>query len=98
MPPFGRLAAVIVSAKSKAEAESYARALSRAAPRAARIEVLGPAEAPIAMIRGRHRIRFLVKAALEADLQAYLRAWFDAAPEPRCGIRAVIDIDPYNFV
>ncbi len=98
MPPFGRLAAVIVSAKSKAEAESYARALSRAAPRAARIEVLGPAEAPIAMIRGRHRIRFLVKAALEADLQAYLRAWFDAAPEPRGGIRAVIDIDPYNFV
>ncbi len=98
MPPFGRLAAVVVSAKSKADAEAYARALSRAAPRAARIEVLGPAEAPIAMIRGRHRIRFLVKAALQADLQAYMRAWRDAAPEPRGSIRVAVDIDPYSFV
>ena len=47
------------------------------------IEVLGPAEAPLSVIRGRHRYRLLVKATREADLQAYLRLWLTAAPKPK---------------
>ena len=80
LPPFGRLAALIVSAREKEVAERYAREIARRAPPAERIEVLGPAEAPLAVIRGRHRWRLLLKAPREVDLQAYLRAWLDELP------------------
>ncbi len=98
MPPFGRLAALLVTGSARDAVESYARAVARAAPPAAKIEVLGPAEAPLSVIRGRHRYRFLVKAAREADLQAYLRLWLAAAPKPKSDVRLSIDIDPYSFL
>ncbi len=97
-PPFGRLAALIVSARSGANAQGFARALVRAAPAAAKITVLGPAEAPLAVVSGRHRMRILVKAARETDLQAYLRAWLARAPALRGGVRLTVDVDPYNFL
>jgi primosomal protein N' (replication factor Y) (superfamily II helicase) len=98
MPPFGRLASLLVSAGARDAAESYARSLARAAPAAQKIEVLGPAEAPLAVIRGRFRFRLLVKAAREADLQAYLRLWLKEAPKPKGDVRLTIDIDPYSFL
>jgi primosomal protein N' (replication factor Y) len=98
MPPFGRLAALLVSAGSREAAESYAREVARAAPAAAKIQVLGPAEAPLAVIRGRHRYRLLVKAAREADLQAYLRLWLGAVFRPKGDVRLVVDVDPYSFL
>ncbi len=98
MPPFGRLAALIVSAKTKPEADAYARILTNAAPRSAKISVLGPAEAPLALIRGRYRYRLLVKATRDADLQAYLRHWLGAAPTAKGSIRLSVDIDPYSFL
>lgn len=98
MPPFGRLAALIISAPQKEVAEGYAREVVRRAPPAERIAVLGPAEAPLAIIRGRHRWRILVKAPRDIDVQAYLRAWLSATPEPKGDLRLVVDIDPYNFL
>ena len=98
MPPFGRLAALIVSAKTRPEAEHYARKLAVAAPRTEKISVLGPAEAPLALIRGRHRFRLLVKARRDADLQAYLRHWLSHAPPAKGGLRLSVDIDPYSFL
>jgi primosomal protein N' (replication factor Y) len=98
MPPFGRLAALIVSAKVKPEAEQYARILTAAAPQSAKISVLGPAEAPLALIRGRHRYRLLVKAARDADCQAYIRHWLENAPPPRGSLKLHVDIDPYSFL
>jgi primosomal protein N' (replication factor Y) len=98
LPPFGRLAAIVISAKTKPEAESYARALALSAPEARLIQVLGPVEAPLAIIRGRHRQRLLVKAAPGADLQAYLRAWLDAAEAPRGSLKLHLDVDPYSFL
>jgi len=98
MPPFGRLASLLVSAGSRDAAESYARSLARAAPSAHKIEVLGPAEAPLAVIRGRFRFRLLVKAAREADLQAYLRLWLSQAPKPKGDVRLNVDVDPYSFL
>jgi len=98
LPPFGRLAALLVSASSREAAESYAREVARAAPAAAKIEVLGPAEAPLAVIRGRYRFRLLVKATREADLQAYLRLWLSAVPKAKGDIRLTVDIDPYSFL
>ncbi|KAI94463.1 primosome assembly protein PriA [Rhodomicrobium udaipurense JA643] len=97
-PPFGRLAALIVSGKTRYDAEGYARALALAAPEASRIQVLGPVEAPLAIIRGLHRQRLLVKAAREADLQAYLRAWLAGVDAPRGGVTLHIDVDPHSFL
>ncbi len=98
LPPFGRLAALIVSAKTRPEAADYARKLALAAPDARLIRVLGPVEAPLAIIRGRHRQRLLVKAAREADMQGYLEAWLDSVDPPRGSLSLHIDIDPYSFL
>jgi primosomal protein N' (replication factor Y) (superfamily II helicase) len=98
VPPFGRLASLLVSSVSRERAEAFARDLARTAPAAGKIAVLGPAEAPLAIIRGRHRYRLLLKAARQADLQAYLRLWLKAAPKPKSDLRLTIDIDPYSFL
>jgi primosomal protein N' (replication factor Y) len=98
LPPYGRLAALIVSARDKDLAQLYARDVARHAPPAHRIEVLGPAEAPLAVVRGRHRWRLLVKAPRELDMQAYLRTWLDTLPKPPPDLRLMVDIDPYNFL
>ena len=98
LPPFGRLASLLVSGSAREAVETYARAVALAAPPAAKIQVMGPAEAPLAVIRGRHRYRLLVKAAREVDLQAYLRLWLAAVPKPRGDVRLVVDVDPYSFL
>ena len=72
--------------------------MARRAPEAQSIEVLGPAEAPIAVIRGRHRWRILLKAPREVDVQAYLRLWMERLPEIKGDLRLTIDIDPYSFL
>ncbi len=115
LPPFGRLAAIVVSAEDKGAAEAHARALARAAhrlpagkgwkvaplggqPRGDEIVLLGPAEAPIAVLRKRHRFRLAAKAPRAADLQGFLRALLAAAPPPRGGVRVAIDVDPQSFL
>ena len=96
-PPFGRLAAIVVSAPDADSADRAARAFARQAPQVDGIEVLGPAPAPLAMLRGRHRRRFLVKAQRAVPLQSTLRAWLDAVKLP-AAIRVQMDIDPYSFI
>jgi len=98
MPPFGRLVAILVSANDRAAAENYARSVARAAPPAEKIQVLGPAEAPLSVVRGLYRFRLLVKAPRETDIQAYLRLWMADIPKARGSIRLSIDIDPYSFL
>ena len=97
MPPFGRLAAVIVSGPEEEELRDFCLALARRRPVSARIMSLGPAPAPIARLRGRYRYRFLVKGPREAKLQAYLRAWLGEVTVP-AGMRVDIDVDPYSFL
>ena len=98
MPPFGRLASLIISARDKTAAVNYARMIAQKAPKSEKIMVLGPAEAPIAVIRGRHRFRILIKAPRETDIQAYLRLWLEEIEGPKGDLRLNIDIDPYNFL
>src|SRR5262249_45557294 len=74
------------------------RTVARPPPPSARIEVLGPAEAPLAVSRGRHRWRLLVKAPRDLDLQAYLRAWLARLPKPPADLRLTVDVDPYGFL
>lgn len=98
LPPYGRLAAIIVSASSKSEAEGYARAIRRVAPMAQGISILGPAEAPIAVVRERYRFRLLVHGELGVSLQPWLRKLFAASPKVRGSIRVNLDVDPQSFL
>ncbi|TMJ63138.1 MAG: primosomal protein N' [Alphaproteobacteria bacterium] len=97
LPPFGRLAALIVSAADAEAADFSARALARAAPQLPGIAVLGPAPAPLAILRGRHRRRFLVKADRGTNLQAALRDWLGRV-RVTGSVRVQADIDPYSFL
>src|SRR5437016_13341333 len=97
-PPFGRLASLVISAADKHAAEAHARRLAAAAPRADDVRVLGPAEAPLALVRGRHRFRLLVKSPRGFDLSAYQRAWIAAVPKAKGDIRLEVDIDPQSFL
>jgi primosomal protein N' (replication factor Y) len=98
LPPFGRLAALIISADNRPDAENHARALRRAAPHSSEVSVLGPAEAPLALVRGRHRFRILVHGTKRADIQGFIRALLAAAPKERGSIRVQVDIDPQSFL
>jgi len=97
LPPFGRLAAIIASGPDLAALEGYVRALAAAAPNVEGLEVYGPADAPLALIRGRRRKRFLVRADRNVDLQAFLAAWKARAKVPS-SVRVTIDVDPYSFL
>ena len=98
LPPFGRLAALIVSAEARDPAFAHARAMAAVAPADADVAVLGPAEAPIAVIRGRHRFRLLMKTSRATDLQSRLRAWLAACPPAAAGTRVHVDVDPQSFL
>ena len=98
MPPFGRLASIIISAATRLEAEGHGRALRAAAPAAQDLMVLGPAEAPLALVRGRHRFRILVHGNPRTNMQAYLREMIAAAPNPRGSVRVQLDVDPQSFL
>ena len=96
-PPFGRLASLIVSANERHAAEGYGRALASLAPKDENVRVLGPAEAPIAVVRGRHRFRLLVKSPRMFDLSSYMRDWLSGAPKPKGNLQLEVDIDPMSF-
>jgi primosomal protein N' (replication factor Y) len=96
-PPYGRLAALIVSADSALVVDALARDLARAAPHGDGIEVLGPAPAPLAILRGRHRRRLLLKTRRDVAVQPILRSWLAKVPVPR-GARVDVDVDPVSFL
>ena len=96
-PPFGRLASLIVSAGDKHAAEAYGRTLVSLAPKDEHVRVLGPAEAPVAVVRGRHRFRLLVKAPRAYDLSGYLRDWLSVAPKTKGNLQLEVDVDPMSF-
>lgn len=97
MPPFGRLVSLILADHDEARVDALARELSRAAPAERGVEVLGPAPAPLALLRGRYRRRFLVKAEKTINVQAYMRRWL-AGVKVAGGTRVTVDIDPYGFL
>jgi primosomal protein N' (replication factor Y) len=97
-PPFGRLASLIISAGDRSTAESFARRLASGAPVADRVQLLGPAEAPLAVIKGRYRFRLLLKSARGFDLSDYIRAWLAAAPKPTGNLKLEVDVDPQSFL
>ena len=97
LPPHGRLAALILSSENAQAVEATARALAETIPNAERLEVYGPADAPLALVRGRRRKRLLVRADRDVDLQAFLRAWLARVKVPG-SVRLTVDVDPYSFL
>jgi primosomal protein N' (replication factor Y) (superfamily II helicase) len=97
MPPFGRLAAIIVSSESQTEANETARLIGRAAPAHENMAVFGPAPAPLAMLRGRHRFRLLVHAARTVPVQDIIREWLGGLTW-KTSTRVSVDVDPYSFL
>lgn len=104
LPPFGRLASLVISARERPAAEAHARLLAQAAHAligewqlTSSVHLLGPADPPLAMLRGKHRVRLILKAERQSPLQALLRATVERAGSPRGGARLDIDIDPINF-
>lgn len=96
MPPFGRLAGVIISAKQENLAISVAKTLMRHAPSIAGVEFLGPVSAPIYQLRGKYRYRILVKSAKNIALQKIIRRWLKPFQFPSA-VTVRVDIDPYSF-
>lgn len=97
LPPFGRLAAMILSAPSAELVDRFALEAAGLAPNGEGIELYGPAPAPITVLRGRHRRRFLVKSPRAIDLSAYMAAWMGRLKIPS-QVRVSVDIDPYSFL
>ncbi|MGV3490289.1 MAG: primosomal protein N' [Devosia sp.] len=98
LPPFGRLAALIVSANEHDPAFAFAKELLRAAPMADGLKLFGPADAPISMIRGRHRVRLLAQSGKDFDLSGYVRFWLEQGPKVSGNLRVQVDIDPQSFM
>jgi len=96
-PPFGRFAAIIVSSEDLRDAQATAQAIARTAPDVEGMHAYGPAPAPLAMLRGRHRQRLLVHARRALDVQDVIRDWLGALEWPR-SVRVAVDVDPYSFV
>jgi len=96
-PPFGRWAAIIVSSEDEAEAREAAKRIGVTRPAVADVAILGPAPAPMALLRGRYRYRLLVNARRSAELQDIIRGWLGGLSFPS-GVRVAVDIDPYSFV
>ncbi|MEM6901848.1 MAG: primosomal protein N' [Pseudomonadota bacterium] len=97
MPPFGRLAALILSDTDPGRLDQAAAMLARTAPQVAGVMVLGPAPAALSMLRGRHRQRFLIKGGRNAVLARLIEPWLAAVKLPS-QTRVQVDIDPYSFL
>ena len=97
VPPFGRLAAIIISSEDHEEARDAARQAGAVAPEFDGFAVYGPAPAPLSLLRGRHRFRLLVHARRNVEMQRIIRDWLQPLRWPP-GVRVAVDVDPYSFV
>lgn len=96
-PPFGRFAGIVISSESLKDAQDTAHLIGKTAPEVEGMHVYGPAPAPLAMLRGRHRMRLLIHARRALDVQDVIRDWLGALEWPR-SVRVSVDVDPYSFV
>ena len=97
MPPYGKLAALIVSSTNQQAAEAAAYYLGKCAPNTELIETLGPAPAPMNLLRGRYRYRLLLKTARNVNIQNVLKKWL-AMVKIKSNVRVDVDVNPYSFM
>ena len=97
MPPFGRLAAIILSSKFEKQLDIFSLELSRIAPLFHNVKIFGPAPAPLHFLRGKFRRRFLIKSDKTVNIQQVLLDWTKKVKTPS-NIKLTIDIDPFSFM
>ena len=97
MPPFSRLASLIVSGTNEVKVQEFVDKLAKVAKYDKNYMVLGPVVAPLSYIKGRHRYRFLLKSPPGAKPQSYIAEWLRKIDVPSF-IRLKVDVDPYNFM
>jgi len=97
LPPFGKLAAVIISGEDLKKTEALAKKFVSLAPRTEGVEILGPSEPPIGRLRGRYRRRLLVQAEPMVNLPKYMTMWRGRLTPPS-KYKLQIDIDPQSFM
>lgn len=97
MPPYGKLAALIISSANQQAAEAAAYYLGKCAPNTELIETLGPAPAPMSLLRGRYRYRLLLKTAKNINIQDVLKKWLSMV-KIKSNVRVDVDINPYSFM
>ena len=97
LPPYGKLAAIIISGPDKAQAEAFAKKTVSLAPRADGVDILGPSEPPIGRLRGMYRRRILVQSEDSINLSKYMRTWRGRVKVPN-KYKLHIDIDPQSFM
>ena len=102
MPPYGRLIAVIISAPDAEDVESWTQKMAQQAPLIEGVTLLGPAIAPMARLRGRYRMRFLIKGQTHQRVHDFMQRWLQLCNIytrnlPK-GLRVHIDVDPYSFM
>lgn len=96
MPPFGKLAAIIVSGANREATEKTALWLGQTAPNNEYVTTLGPAPAPMYMLRNKYRYRLLIKTAKSIALQQLIKDWLGKVNIPST-VRVEVDVDPYSF-
>ena len=97
MPPYRRLAAIIYSSLNELALADYVKTLASHKPQFEDVQIFGPASAPIYQIKGRYRVRFLINAPKQVNIQKIIQSWNASITMPST-IRRQIDIDPYNFM
>jgi len=97
MPPYGRLAALVISGPDEARVGQYCQNLARIAPRYDGVQILGPAPAALSILRGKHRMRFLIKTDQKVSIQKLLSDWLSGVKVPNM-VRVKVDIDPQSFL
>ena len=97
MPPFGRLACVIISGAQERLVQRVAQTLIQKAPFLTGVEFLGPVQAPIYQLRGKYRYRILIKSGKKIALQKIIRTWLAPISVPPA-VTVKVDIDPYSFL
>lgn len=96
IPPFGKWIAIIISAKNKVLVQEFCNYLLSSIPNNQNIQALGPIEAPLFMLRGYYRYRFLIKADLKENVQKFVKQWLNSVNVPS-QIKLQIDVDPLSF-
>jgi primosomal protein N' (replication factor Y) len=96
MPPYGRLAAVILSGREEARLMMMAKQMANDWPHFEGVTLLGPAPAPLRLLRRNYRVRFLLKSSREVNLQRVISSWLDRITIPSA-INCQVDIDPVSF-
>ncbi|MCH2038154.1 MAG: primosomal protein N' [Rickettsiales bacterium] len=97
MPPFSRLASIVISSENEQEAQQFAYYIRSIGNLDDILEVLGPAPAALYKLRARFRYRILIKSPKHLDLSKILASWLKLIETPN-SVRLKVDIDPYHFL